>query len=358
MIKKLKTIISQYKIFILLAALIPILGFLLIWRQTTKEPPTNPVFGPLPAPETEYKLKTKEEISFQFSLPQGAFNEFPQQLSVYQVKVLSDQEIVNRFAKLATEIGFSSEPTIQASGDFTYYIWQEGDNYLKVDSQTGQFILKGSFPLALGEITPQEAESLIKEKLASWELTQKDVTTSINYFAMTGMELEPVTNPNLATLYEFVFSLAIDGYPLIGFGPAQDVVLVWVTKEGQLIKLNYFLRQLDQEKIGTYPVKTANVVLGEVQNGQGQILNAKTQDGVETNVAPNNPIKTVNLTSVKLVYYESVEKQAYFQPLYLFSGTATLEDDTLLEVSLYLPAISSEWLIQISPTPASKFKIE
>jgi hypothetical protein len=358
MISKLKVILRQYKIFILLAALVPILGFILFLYRLPKEPPANPVFGPLPAPKTEYGVKVKKEINYQFSLPKNAFAKLPRQLSVYQIKKLSEQEVINRFARLASELGFSVKPTVQSSGDLTFYVWQEGSNYLKVNSQTGQFIFKGEFPLTLGPVGSQEAASLAKEKLVNWELLSETSSPTIGYFRTAGLELEPVTNPNLATVYEIVFSFAVDDYPLIGFGPAQDVALAWVTKEGQLIKLNYFSHQIDQEKMGTYPIKPADVAIAEIQQGQGKILSAKTQAGIETNIDPKNPIKSINLTSVELAYYESVEKQEYLQPIYVFKGTAVLEDDEVLEVFLYLPAVSSEWLIQASPTSASKFKTE
>jgi hypothetical protein len=357
MFKRLKAIIRQYKIFIFLAALIPVLGFSLFLRSA-KKPPADPVFGPLPVPETEFDIESGPEISYQFSLPKNALEKLPRQLAVYQIKKLSDQEVINRFAKLAEEMGFSTKPTIQAVDKETYYIWEEKDKFLRVNSLTGQFIFQGNLPLTLGIITPQDAESLVREKLANWGILDKDAPVTIKYFGVAGMELVPVTNPSLADVYEAVFSFSIDGFPVVGLGPAQTVAMARINREGQLLTLYYFLRQSDQEKVGTYPLKPGSLALTEVQQGQGKILSLKTKSGFETNFNPENPIKAVNINSIELIYYESLEKQDYFQPIYLFSGSATLEDDTVLEASLYLPAVSSEWLIQASPTPASKFKTE
>lgn len=360
MFKKLKIIISKYRIFIILAAVIPILGFILFFRQAIppRVSPPKPIFDSLPLPETQFGILVKPGITYQFSFPQNAFAQFPNQLSVYQIKKLSNEEVLARFSAIALELGFSSSPTIQTSGDFTFYVWEESDKFLKVNSQTGQFIFKGESPITLGPVTPQEAEALVEEKLANWELLPKDALTSINYFGIAGMELEPITNPNLADVYEIVFSSSIDSYPIIGFGPAQDVALARVTKEGQLITFNYFFHQFDREKVGVYPLKSSEEIISQIQQGQGKILSLKTKEGRETNLNPENPIKTINLGSVNLAYYETVEKQEYLQPIYLFLGGVTLEDGQVLEVSLYLPAVSSEWLAPPTSTPASRFKIE
>jgi hypothetical protein len=359
MIKKLKTITSQYKLFVLLAAFIPVLGFILIWQQLKpKAPLANPVFGSLPLPATRFELETKTAISYQLSLPTDALADFPDQLDVYQIKELTDQETVNRFAQIANDLGFSVKPKVEGAGESLFYVWQEGNKLLKVNARTGQFFFQGEFSLTLGEVTPQEAEDLVKEKLRLWKLLDQNTPSQINFLGVAGMELEPVTNPNLASVYEIIFSPSIDGYLLIGFGPAQDLTSARVTKEGKLIALTCFLHQVDREKVGCYPLKSSQLVLAEIQAGQGKIFNLKTKEGVEANLNVENPIKTINLTAVKLGYYESVEKQVYLQPVYLFSGTATLKDDEVLEVSLYLPAITNEWLIQASPTPASRFKVE
>ena len=360
MFKKLKNIFNQYRIFVILAALVPVLGFILFFlRQKPSEaPPVNPVFGNLPPPETNYDFEPKTEITYQYSVPRNALAQLPVQAKVYQVKKLSDQEVLTRFAQIATELGFTTKPKFQDSDDYRFYIWEEEDRFLKVNSGTGQFTFKGFVTLSVGPISPQEAETLVKEKMVEWELVDKEIPTAINFYGSAGMELVPVDNPNAANVYEIVFSLSVDGYPLIGFGPAQAVALAQVTNDGKLFTLNYHLLPVSLEEVGTYPLKPAETALYQVQQGQGKILSLKTRPGVETSLSIQNQIKSINLASVSLVYYESIEKQEYLQPIYLFSGTAVLKDDEVLEVSLYLPAIATEWLIQASPTPASRFKVE
>lgn len=359
MIKKLKKIISQYKLFIFLAALVPVLGFILVWQQLKpKTPPPNPVFGSLPQPESQFEIKTQPEINYQISFSQDFFSKLPTQLNVYQIKAISDQEVVNKFAEIASELDFLTKPSIQGTGETTFFVWQEEEKFLKVNSRTGQFVFQGKTPLTIGSVTPQEAESLVKEKLSQWDLLDQEAPTRITYFGVAGLELEPITNPNLADIYEVVFLSSVDDYPLVGFGPAENLAQAQVTKEGQLISLEYLFHQISQEKVGTYPVKPGQQVLAEIQQGQGKIFRLKTEVGVETNLDPQNPIKAIDLNFVKLVYYESVEKQEYLQPIYFFSGSAVLENDEVLEVSLYLPAISSEWLISTSPTPTSGFSVE
>ncbi len=311
----------------------------------------------MPVPETAFDIETEAEINYKLNLSQNAFAKFPSQLSVYQIIKISDQETVNQFAQITNDLGFTVEPAVQAADKETYCVWKEQGRFLRVNSSTGQFLFQGNFPLSLGPVTPQEAEGFVKEKLASWGFLDKDTPGAISYLGITGMELVPVTNPNLADVYEIVFSFSINGLPVVGLGPAQDVALARVNREGQLLTLHYFFHQFDQEKIGTYPLKPGSLALAEIQGGQGKILSLKTQTGFETNFNLANPIKAINISSVELVYYESLEKQEYLQPIYLFKGAATLENDEVLETALYLPAVSSEYLIQISPTPASKFKL-
>jgi len=359
MFKNLRYLISKYKIFIVLAAAIPILGFF-FWRQVgpLRVPPPNPIFGPLPQPETQFSIPTKPGITYRLSFPKNLFAQFPDHLSVYKIKELSKEEILDKFSKLSAELGFSVDPATQTGGVFTFYIWDEPGRFLKVNSQTGQFIFQGKAVLSPSPTTPQEAEGLTKQRLTDWKLIYPDTQTTINYFVLAGMEFEPVTNPNLADVYEISFSSSINGYSLIGFGPAQDLASVKVSKDGQILIIDYFYHQFNRENVGTYPLKSSEAILSQTQEGQGKIFSLKTRAGVETNLTLENPIKTINLTSVDLVYYETVEKQEYLQPIYLFSGEASLERGQTLEVSLYLPAISSEWLVQPSPAPASRFKTE
>jgi len=357
--RKLKEIISQYKLFIFLAALIPVLGFVFIWQRAKPNAlPSNPLFGNLPQPESQFEIETQPGISYQVSFPQSVFNQFPALVNVYQIKAGSDQEVVNKFAQIANELGFSTKPSIQETGQTTFFVWQEEKKLLKVNSQTGQFLFQGEFPLTLGFVAPLEAESLVKEKLNQWGFLDKDTPVKINYFGIAGQELEPTTNPNLADLYEIVFSPSVDSYPLIGFGPVSKLALAQTTKEGQLVRLEYFLHQVDKEKVGTYPLKSGQTVLAEIQEGKGRLFSLKTKAGIETNLDPQNSIKSLDLTSVELAYFESIEKQEYLQPIFLFKGTSLLADDEVLEVSLYLPAISSEWLIFASPAPTSGFSVE
>jgi hypothetical protein len=359
MLKRLKTIFNQYRIFILLAALVPILSFVFFFRQKQPQiPPSNPVFGNLPQPETNYGFNLKSEATYQFSIPQNTLNQLPVQAKVYQVKKLPDQEGLTHFAQIANELGFTTKPKFQTSGDYSFYIWEEAGQFLKVNSQTGQFTFKGSFTLSLGSISPQEAEALVKEKMTELGLIVKETSTAITYYGSAGIELVPVDNPNAADVYGITFSSSVDGYPLIGFGPAKDLTLAQITEDGRLFTLNYYLHSVDLEGIGVYPLEAVDGIFSQIQQGQGKILSLKTQSGNEVSLNSQGQIKSINLSSVELAYYESIEKQEYLQPVYLFSGTATLEDNTLLEVSLYLPAISPEWLIQTSPTPVSKFKVE
>lgn len=359
MFKNSRYLINKYKIFIVLAATIPILGFF-FWRQLgpPRVPPPNPIFGPLPQPETQFSIQVKPGITYRFSFSKTLFAQFPDQLSVYKIKKLSKEEILDKYSGFATELGFSIDQTTQTRGGLTFYIWEEPDKFLKVNSQTGQFVFQGKTALSSGPITPPEAEELAKQKLIDWDLLQLDTKTSINYFVLAGMQFKPVTNPNLADVYQITFSSSVDTYPLIGFGPAQDLASVKVGKDGQILTIDYFYHQFERENVGTYPLKSSETVLSQVQQGQGEIFSLKTKAGVETNLTPENQIKTIDLTSVDLAYYETVEKQEYLQPIYLFLGEAKLEKGQALEVSLYLPAISSEWLAQPSPTPTSRFKAE
>lgn len=347
--KKIIYFLGKYWLFVLLAA---IAATLLTIRFIKKPAPSlpvpspTPIFGPLPQPKFGFGEILGQGPSYKISLSESDFGKIPKTLSVYKVKKLSKEEILSRFNDVISGLGFIKPPIEEQRKDGFFLVFREADNYLKIKVGSGQFSFAGKVSLAQGqELTPPQIQSLIEEVFVSWNLIPSgSKAKKLEGFVPTGMELSPISDVNKAVFFRVFFDLSFNSLPIVGVGPAENHIEATIDNKGVLVSLFFNLHQVDKEIVDSYPSKSFEETIKELGEGKAQIIQVLTQKSEDRSIPPPNQIKEVQISSLSLAYYETVETQDFYQPVFLLKGKISLKSGENFQASFILPAIESKYL--------------
>lgn len=351
--KKIINFLKQYWLFVLLAALVTIL--LILWlnqrvkREQPSAPAPTPTAGVLPQPQSQFSQLLGEGLYYDVLFSETEFAKFPQTLPVYQTKKFTEEEIISRYNKTVNGLGFLGNPEEQQRPDGKYLIWRKEENYLGVNMSSGQFTFSGKvsldFSLESQTFTSSQIQNLLKEKLISWELISEEAKIEeIKGFGVAGLELIPVPNLSQAMVFQIVIKPDFEDYPLVGLGPAKNLIEAKVDYQGILLSLFFNLHQVDKEAINHYPIKSFEETTKEIKGGQAQVIQVLTTEQEERSLPSLEEILSVKFSSISLAYYETTEAQEFYQPIFLLQGNISLKEGETLQASFILPAISAEYL--------------
>lgn len=159
------------------------------------------------------------------------------------------------------------------------------------------------------------------------------------------------TGTNDATLARVDFFRKINNIPVFGPDPKKGLISITLRKPQQTQQFyNYPIVEAYYNEInladnkGTYPMIPVSAAWQQVAQGNGVITNitSKTSNPFEE----YKPIRVdkILVNEVYLAYYEQPENGTYIQPIYVFDGNYTSAGGDSGTVSIYFPAISSEYI--------------
>lgn len=350
--KKIINFFKQYWLFILLATVVTVLLVLWLNQRAKPEQPTIPGPSPteiLPQPQSQFSQIIGEGPYYNVLFSEAEFTQFPRALPVYQTKKFTKEEIISRYDKIVTNLGFLGAPEEQQRPDSKYLIWREEENYLGVNISSGQFTFSGKISLSSSPesqtFTSSQIQNLIKQKLVSWELISGEAKIEgIKGFGTAGLELIPVTNLSQAVVFQIIIKPDFEGYPLVGLGPAKNLIEAKINYQGTLLSLFFNLHQVDKETAGNYPIKSFKETTEEIKEGQAQVIQVLTIEQEERSTPSLEEILSVKFSSISIAYYETTEAQDFYQPIFLLKGNISLKGGEILQASFILPAVSGEYL--------------
>lgn len=355
MIKKIIELSKKYWLFILLGAILAILSVLFSVKKPTlptfpkPAPIPTPVSGQLPPPESNFTQILTQKATYKILLSEEDFAQIPSILPVYKIKIFTKEEIIFKFDQIIKEFGFTTQPEKKQIKNNLFLFWQEKENSLNINAFSGQFSFSGRFALTPAtskeKLTSDQIQELAQQKLVSWQLiSEKPKPSEIKGFNVAGFQLVPTNNLKQAEVFQVIFNPEIDSYPIIGLGPATNLIEVKITHQGTLVSLFFNLHQIDQKPIDYYPLKTLKETKNQLEQGKGKIIQVFTFKKEERSIPSIDQIQEVQINQFKIVYYETVELQKYYQPIFLFDGQLTLKNGEVLKASFFLPAVAGEWL--------------
>lgn len=296
-------------------------------------PPPTEDFGKLPG-LSFVTLAPSNQFTYKLQIIEGVLPTFPDRATVY----FMPKEVPNLLAKerakvFAKNLGFDSQPA-EANYVLTF-IDSLQSKTLKLDTINKNFTFhvdlgKDSSILGKSPIRLEEAKKAITDLFSQTDNFPFDSIneekTKITYVATESGKLVETDSAASAVgvRYDF-FKKAINDVPIVSSSFYDGNM--HATYTGMWGEKKYFADAelfnfpVNLESKGTYPIKTSEQALDELQNGKGFV--------VATGAATSETI----IRRVYIGYYDSKAYQQYLQPVVVFEGDQGF--------AAYVPAVSS-----------------
>ena len=353
MFTKIKNFFKNYWIFILLAAVVVILGAIKLTQPKVKGPTPAPLILPPFSPPQIMgdPLPSDTKISIE------KFN-FPSKMKTYQGepnKISSDKA-----KEIASSLGFTNPPQISEDvfqGKF--HSWSTTENFLSIGLDSSRISygknLRLHPPPTTESLPPfSEAQEIFNNfiKKVKVDLPQDYRFQNPKFLAKKGTLLKETTLDQ-ADFIQAGINLAIDGYQILSQDPDTPSAYVLIGKDKNVYRFEYFVPLLSFSAKDSYQIKSLEEIKSSIIS-EAKIVSYKTEE--ENYVIQG--LSGVNLNEISLVFFEPISKEnLVIQPIFVLAGKGISPDGNVVELKAYLPAVSFGKFTPLSPTPESKFKL-
>jgi len=246
-------------------------------------------------------------------------------------------------SKWAGVLGFAGEPQeVEDALEGTLLLWSKEGETLVINKDASSLSYRvdlstlthptgvfGSF-LPSFEAAAEIVESTLTELGATANFLEHD--PGKNKALKVGVEYVNETKLDEAELVEIHFVAKVNDHPVyLGSGPEQDPVLAWVGRDGKLLRLEYHPVGILREKIADYPLKNADEVLQDLNNGKGTVVTSNLEGGEE--------IVSATITRVTFGYLLPQPEASTIQPIFVLTGSARTASGKSGAITVYLPAV-------------------
>lgn len=333
MMMKILAFFKKYWLFILLGALATIVVVLRFFYAPSAEPQIGPIPTPSPLlspPQIEGQALPK---SVQVSLQNF---KYPKTMKIYQGA--ENRFLPGKAKAIAQQLGFTTEPQIsQSVSQEIFYNWAKNGEYLSINLNTSGINYGKDFSNLTKEgdlpspVKAQETLNKLLEDLGlvpSYSLqVQKE-----QYLALMGPVMTQVA-PEKAEVIMVGSNPVLEDTLLLGQNPGALLISIMIDKENTLVSFEYQSPFFSFDPKEEYPLKTIKEIEEKISK-EGKIVFLDLITEVE-----EVELKSVNLNQAKIAYLQPMTGNL-IQPTFVLSGTATLETGEVIEVIVYLPAIS------------------
>ena len=317
------------------------LSFVAYWKATHPPAPPPPTvgFGVLPKinfPDTDKQLTPQQ---FVLETKDGRFPDFPDRAKVFLMPKNSPNLFDHEKAlSIAAKYNFVFEPQIV---DKRTYRWQKTNPLLstfELDVLDNVFFYQTDFMnrpdllLSKQGYTRFDALEQTRNFIAKANLLTNEIATSsgkLTYLKSAGSQLIKADTPLDADYVQ------VD----IQRSPIDDEYLAY-TQNGEegivhailgsikgldtsVLRMRYAYYPIDYSQVHTYPLKSPKKAWDILQAGEGCIIS-------------NESSSQAVIRDISIGYYDDIDGQEYFQPIYVFKG----DDDFLA----FVPAIESKYI--------------
>jgi len=325
-----------FVIFLIVGRILLNLGIGLFNILFPKPPPAPTVsFGKLPKLPFPEK-NSGQTFTYKVETADGNLPKFANQAKVYFMpKPSSSFASLDSTIQKASGLGFISQP--QKISD-TMYRFTNRDNTSTLEMN----IINGSFsisynlavdpsPLSVRPPTPEVAAQNVKSYLSSGGVLPDDLTgpTSNVFLKIQGQSLVPAVSLSEASLVKVnFFRKPYDELPAVTADPQESNVWFLMSgltqREKQVVAAQFHYFAVDEEQFSTYPIKTVDEALQELQGNTGFIASA----GVGNQ-------SSVTIRKIYLGYYDPGSPASFYQPVFVFEGDRGF--------MAYVPAVTSAY---------------
>ncbi len=307
-----------------------------VYRHYFPEPPPPPTltFGRLP--RINFPVKDRPAITqLRVETPTGDLPTLPLQAKVYFMPKLSPTLLsLDNARSKARTLGFDVEESVSE----TVYRFsnQTTDSRIEINIVSGAFSIStnlASDPVIvdLRAPAPEIAATQIRSFLSAAELLPADLTGSTEHEFLKVEDRNLIGAISLSeanfTKINF-FRKSFENMPSLTANTKQSNV--WFIVSGsrergkQIIAGQYQYFPVDEQRFATYPIKTAEIALNELNGGGGYIASPG-----------NNPNGMVTIRKIYLAYFDPNVPSDFYQPVVAFEG-----DNGFLA---FVPAVTADY---------------
>ncbi|MEX1068643.1 MAG: hypothetical protein WED08_02430, partial [Patescibacteria group bacterium] len=296
----------------------------------------------------------KGDPTYILETPTGALPEFDDRASVIAMMPVQPTLLGEQKAReLANELDFGGEGDLSADKKFLTFRDSTDSRTLVVNVTTQNFSLATSLARISGlqkgsaatgtEAVKESQELLSRLGRHKFGFEAGNQTTSFRIANSQGTAAAGSLSEAHFTEVNFFRSLTEIGdqnYPIMPADPKVGLIQTWITtglkpEINNTLGIVYNAQQtgIDKTKVETYPLRNVMDSWEEIKAGQGTAYVGSTED-----------LRTVQINSITLAYFDDAVHQDYLQPIYVFSGVAKTASNKEVEFFAYSRAVSNSWI--------------
>lgn len=331
---KILNFFKKYWLFILLGALATIVVVLGVFYAPSVKPQPKPTPTPLSLTPPQIEGQSLPR-TVQVSL-ENFF--YPKTMKIYQG--VENRLLAEKAKTIAQQLGFTTEPQISQSAlQETFYNWTKNGEYLSINLKTSEINYgKDPYSLPLAKegtlFSPIKTQETLIKLLEELDLVPSYSLQTLKeqYLALLGPVIAEVAQEKAELIMVGLNPVLADTL-LLGQNPRVSPISIMLDKGNNLISFKYQSSFSSFDPKEEYQLKTIEEIEQTVsKEGKIVFLSLMTE-------AEEVELKDVNLNQAKVAYLQPL-KENLIQPIFVLSGTATLETKEVTEVNVYLPAIS------------------
>lgn len=305
-----------------------------IYRTAFPKPPPPPTvsFGPLPKIEFPQRDNIPD-YSIKIETAEGTLPKFTDQLRIYFMPKISPRLLTLDAAKeKVAKLGFSPSATPKSQTVYTFQHPREPST-LEINIVTQAFSISYNLsanPELVSGIPPlpENAISFTRGLLKGADFLPEDLSgrATHEFLKIEGQSLVSSISLSESNLIKVnLFRKNINELPSVTADPKESNVWFIIGPENKIVAAEYHHFPVDEEQFATYPIKTAQKALENLQNKKAYIANfGVNQEGGE-----------IIVRDIYLAYYDSGTQEEFYQPIIVFEGDGNFR--------AYVPAVSDEY---------------
>lgn len=309
-----------------------------LYKKIFPPPPPSPTvtFGKLPKlpfPEKE----RPENLTYVLETPDGKLPALPEQEPIYFMPpIASSINVVENAKSKARSLGFdpNGKPIVESIKNVYLFQKTTQPSTLTMNIITGIFSISYNLnadPSAVSGIpsAPDQAISQVKSYFGSAGITPDFVNgrSTSELLKLEGgnfVKVDSLSDAELVKVNLFRENLGLDK-DIISVTPNMPEANIWAITSGtrSIIAAEYHYYQLDKQKSGTYPLKSAEEAWEELKGGNAYFANLGTDSDGQ-----------ITIRRVYLGYYDPGQYTEFYQPVVVFEGDGGF--------FAYVPAVKSD----------------
>lgn len=331
---KILNFFKKYWLFILLGAITATVVVLrLFYVPSVKLQPTpTPKPLSLTPPQIEGQSLPR---SIQVSLENFLYSKT---MKIYQG--VESRLLAEKAKTIAQQLGFTTEPQIsQNAFQETFYNWAKNGEYLSINLKTSEINYgKDPYSLPLTKegtlLSPTKTQETLYKLLEELDLVPSYSLQALKeqYLALLGPVMAEVTQEEAELIMVGLNPVLADTL-LLGQNPHVSPISIMLDKGNNLVSFKYQSSFSSFDPKEEYQLKTIEEIEQTIsKEGKIVFLGLMTE-------AEEVKLRNINLNQAKIAYLQPLAENL-IQPIFVLSGTATLETKEVVEVTVYLPAVS------------------